>query len=51
MTLLRADESCIVRDKRTGEEEKAIPGTRGALRDSEGRGYSDGAYEIVEVLE
>lgn len=45
--LLRSNKQEIVKNKRTGETEKAFPDEKGILRDEEGRSYSDGAYEIV----
>lgn len=47
--LLEADpgEELSVRNKRTEEIEQATADENGVLRDSEGRSYSPGAYEIV----
>lgn len=51
MSLLEAEpgSNVKVKKKHTGEVEDAIAHPDGTVRDEEGRSYSSGAYEIVEV--
>lgn len=45
--MLKSNKQEVVKNKRTGETEKAMPDQKRILRDEEGRCYSEGAYEIV----